>query len=270
VDPRSTGADDDRAVHDVEVGRALRALRRRRGWRQRDLADRAGVSQSLVSLAERGHLDRLSLAALRTLFVPLDARVATLVQWRGGALDRLLDEDHALAVAAAARLLEQRGWDVRIEVTYSVYGERGSIDLLARHLVSGALLVVEVKTELTSVEATIRKLDEKTRLAPGIAADRMGWRASTVARLLLVVGTAAQRRRVARHDGALVRAFPMRRTPLRRWLREPTQPMSGLLFLSVTNGGGRIPGTGGRERVRCPRPRSGDRRPEPRTRSDGE
>jgi hypothetical protein len=56
-----------------------------------------------------------------------------------------------------------------------VFGERGSIDLLAWHESSRTLLVIELKTELTSVEETLRRHDSKVRLAPGIARERFGW-----------------------------------------------------------------------------------------------
>lgn len=87
------------------------------------------------------------------------------VRWRAGALDRLLDEDHSAVVGALAELLGKLGWEVQLEVTYSVYGERGSYDILAWHRPTRTLLVIEVKTDVVSVEATLRKLDEKTRLA---------------------------------------------------------------------------------------------------------
>jgi len=85
--------------------------------------------------------------------------------WRGGAVDRLMDERHATLIGAAATTLRDAGWEVAIEITYSVYGERGSIDLLAGHGRTRTLLVAEVKFELASVEQTGRKLDEKVRIA---------------------------------------------------------------------------------------------------------
>ena len=70
----------------------------------------------------------------------------------------------------SAALLEAEGWLTAAEVTYSGYGERGSIDLLAFHPATRTLLVVEVKTEIASVEETLRRHDAKVRLAP----DRTG------------------------------------------------------------------------------------------------
>ena len=55
-------------MDDRTVGLVLRALRRRRGWRQIDLAVRAGCSQAVVSQVERGQLARSTLATLRRVF----------------------------------------------------------------------------------------------------------------------------------------------------------------------------------------------------------
>jgi len=152
-------------VHDLQLGASIRALRRRRGWRQSDLAAAAGVSQTLVSSIERGHLDGVTIATLRRVMAGLDARLELGVRWRGGSLDRLVDERHASLVGRVVEILRSAGWLVRVEASYSHFGERGSVDVLAFYEPSGTMLVVEVKSELTSIEATLRKLDEKVRLA---------------------------------------------------------------------------------------------------------
>src|SRR4051812_34494708 len=113
-------------MDDQRLGRIIRALRRRKGWRQVDLALAAGCSQNLISLIERGHLAAVSVRMLRRVTGALDATLGFDMRWRGAALDRLLDEDHANLVAAVAAILRALGWLVEIEVTYSSYGERGS------------------------------------------------------------------------------------------------------------------------------------------------
>jgi len=100
-------------------------------------------------------------------------------------------------------------------------------------------LVVEIKSELVSVEATVRKLDEKVRLTiESIAETRFGERPRAVARLLILPDTTTERRRVGRADDVLTTALPLRGTPLRRWLRSPGGPVRGILFLADTNPGG--------------------------------
>lgn len=90
-------------MDDQRVGRIARVLRQRKEWRQSDLAREAGCSQNLVSLIERGHLDRLSIRVVRRVLAALDASVLVDVRWRGAAMDRLLDDAHASLVAAVAR-----------------------------------------------------------------------------------------------------------------------------------------------------------------------
>jgi transcriptional regulator with XRE-family HTH domain len=239
-------------VDDRTVGLIVRALRRRRGWRQRDLAGEAGCSQALVSVIERGHLDATQVRALRQVFKTLDAGLWIELRWRGGEAARLLDEGHARLVGAAADRLQQLGWSVRTEVTYSEYGERGSIDLLAWHEATGALLIVEVKTELDSAEATLRKLDEKTRLAPTIARERYGWHARSASRVLVLAETSVNRRRLASHARLFDTALPAHPTHVRRWLREPVGRLDGRWFLPLSRRGSDKRSRGGRHRVRCP------------------
>ena len=85
-------------MDDRRVGLVIRALRRRRGMRQTDLALAARVSQSVISRVERGHLATLSTNTVRSILSALDARGEWDIRWRGGELDRLIDEAHAALV----------------------------------------------------------------------------------------------------------------------------------------------------------------------------
>ncbi|MGH2464131.1 MAG: helix-turn-helix domain-containing protein, partial [Candidatus Limnocylindrales bacterium] len=109
-------------MDDRRVGLVIRALRRRRGWRQSDLAAAAGFSQATISGLERGHVDNLSLRTLRRILLALEARADVDLRWRGGALDRVVDEGHARVVGRVVRWLASHGWRTSVEVTYSVYG----------------------------------------------------------------------------------------------------------------------------------------------------
>ena len=225
-------------MDDVRIGRLLRALRRRKGWRQVELAGASGLSQQAISLIERGHLASLSIRVLRGAFAAVDARLEGMISWRGGQIDRLLDERHASLVGHVADELVREGWDVHVEITFSEFGERGSIDILALRPASELALVIEIKTELTAIDDTIRRLDVKSRLAAKLVADRFGWRPTAVSRMLVVLDRSTNRRRVAAHEGSLARAFPDRGFTLRRWMEAPTGPVSGLRFMSPTNRSG--------------------------------
>jgi transcriptional regulator with XRE-family HTH domain len=219
--------------------------------RQSDVAASAGLSQQAISLIERGHLTTLSIRSLRRAFAAVDARFEGVVSWRGGQIDRLLDERHAVLVGQMAGELVRWGWEVHVETTFSEYGERGSIDVLALWRSSGIALVIEVKTELTAIDDTIRRLDIKGRLGAKLVLDRFGWRPVVVARMLVVLDRSTNRRRVAAHEGSLLRAFPDRGSRLRRWMQTPTGPISGLRFVSPTNrSSGRRVGAGPAARPR--------------------
>jgi transcriptional regulator with XRE-family HTH domain len=246
-------------MQDQRVGRVVRALRRRRGWRQLDLAQASGCSQTLISLLERGHIENISLPVMRRTLAALEAWLVIDVRWRGAALDRLLDEDHASLVAWLATVLGAAGWLTEIEVTYAHYREHGSYDVLGFHPPTGIVLVIEVKTDLPSAEATLRKLDEKTRLAPTIARERFGWHVRGVSRLLVMPENSTLRRRIHRHAALFGRALPVRGHELRRWLAAPAGRIAGLWFLSSSSQTAVIKGRGGRHRVRRPQPPSGSR-----------
>lgn len=238
-------------MDDVRIGRILRALRRRLGWTQARLASRVGLSQQAISLIERGHGSRLSAATLRRVFGGVDARWEPFVSWRGGELDRLLDEDHARLVGETVRRLTSLGWELAVEVTYSEYGDRGSIDVLGARREASAVCSAEIKSDLTVIEGTVRKTDEKDRVVRRfVCRQRFGFQPRSVGRLLVLPSNEPSRRRVRRSSAVLDVAFPARGSHVRRWLRTPDGDMAGILFLSNTNPGGGTRVQGGHHRVR--------------------
>lgn len=248
-----SGRRDDLDVDARRVGLALRALRRRRAWRQVDLAEASALSQSAISLIERGHWASLSIRALRRAFAAVDASIDPVVTWRGGSLDRLLDERHAALVEQVVGILRTVGWTVAVEVSYQRYGERGSIDIFAVDEHRGIALVIEIKTEIASAEETLRRLDAKARLAPVICFERFGWRPATVARCLVLPESETHRRRIRSLGETFGVAFPVRGRAFRTWLDRPAGAVSALWFLSHTNPGGATLVRGGPDRVRRPR-----------------
>lgn len=216
----------------VRFGRGIRTLRLRRGWRQVDLAAAAGVSQSIVSRIERGLGGRLTVETLGRVAQALGSRVDVRLSWQGEALDRLLDRDHARLVEVATRQLRARGWEIRTEVTFWIRGERGSVDILAWHEASLTLLVVEIKSVVPDVQATLSTLDRKARLGAEIAST-VGWRPRKIARLLAINASRTSRRRVEAHASTFEAALPDRLVKVRRFLASPTDdPLRGLIFLT--------------------------------------
>jgi len=237
-------------VDDHRIGRSLRALRKRRQLRQADVAVAAGVSQSLISDIESGRLGGVTMATLRRVFAAVDAGFEAQVLWRGAGLDRLVDADHARLAGIAADRLRRYRWDpVLVETTYSIYGERGSIDVFGGRREGRAAVVEEIKTSLASIEATLRKLDEKVRLVRDrLARERLGWQPRSVGRMLVLPDDTSARRAVARHASSLDLALPARGADVRRWLREPEGDLGGILFLDT---GSRLVVDAARQRVRA-------------------
>jgi transcriptional regulator with XRE-family HTH domain len=236
----------------LRFGRQFRALRIRLEKRQQDVADHARLSRSLIASIDRGQLSGVTAGAIARAAAALGADVDIRLRWRGEALDRLLDEDHAAIVESVVRRLTSAGWLTAVEVSFSIRGERGSIDVLGFHPVTGALLVVEVKSLVPDSQATIYGTDRKTRLAREIARER-GWRVRSVSRLLVIGDSATSRRRLARLSATYDAAFPVRGASVRTWIREPRSAISGILFVAFGSHGGVRRARRGRERVRRPR-----------------
>lgn len=224
-------------MDDQRVGRIIRALRHRLAWRQEDLAGHADVTQDDVSRLERGAIAAMSMRKLRRVAAALGADVVLTIRWRGGELDRLMDEGHATIVAWVMAMLADLGWEVQPEVTYAIGREFGSIDVLAWHAATRTLLVVEVKTELTSLEEMLRRHDAKQQTAAQIAAERFGWQTPrTVCRLLALPDLSTPRRHVARHAAVLDPAYRLRGLAARAWLAAPSGQSSAIVFAPLTHG----------------------------------
>lgn len=216
-----------------------------------DLAKRADTSQSVISDLELGRAASLTVGRVLRVVAILGASVELQVRGLGAELDRLLDERHARLVGLTATALRDARWDVRAEISYSEWGERGSIDLLAWHAPTRSLLVVEVKSELASIGETLRKHDEKARLASTMAA-RLGWEAAVVGRMLVLPADRTARCEVARHASILDSAYPVRGRSVLTWCRRPFGPIVGILFVPDTAGERGTYATARRQRVRAP------------------
>jgi transcriptional regulator with XRE-family HTH domain len=226
----------------IRVGLSVRALRRRAGLTQAALGRRVGSSGSAVSRIERGQATDVTIRLLDRVAAVLGARLVVTVLWQGEALDRLLDSGHARLVDWTIRWLTSKGWEAVPEVTFQIRGERSAVDVLARHR-TGAVLTVEVKSVVPDAQAMFATLDRKARLAREIALQR-GWLdVTSTSRLLVLPADRTSRRRVMALDAMFRAALPQRSIDLRRWVRQPTGTISGVLFVSD------VPDTGPRQRV---------------------
>jgi transcriptional regulator with XRE-family HTH domain len=233
----------------VRLGHAIRALRIRKGWRQEDLATRGSVSRQLISKIETGQLDGIQIGTVRRLADVLGATFDLQFRWQGEGLDRLLDAAHAGLVEEIVVRLDRLGWETVVEASFSIAGERGSIDVFALHRPTATVLVVEVKSVVPDSQAMLHALDRKTRLARKLAEER-GWPCRTVGRLLVIGDSTTARRRIDALDRTYQAAFPDRGVSVSAWFRVPSGPMSGLQFLPFSTPGGARQRVTGRQRVR--------------------
>ena len=223
-------------MDDQRTGSALRSIRIRKRWRQEDLASKSGVSRSIVGRIEHGRLKSVPLGLIRRVAAALDARFDSVVRWQGGDLGRLINARHAAMHEAIATFFAGLDcWVVEPEVSFSIYGERGVIDVLAWHPVRRILLVIELKTELVDINELMGSADRRRRLAATIARDR-GWDPAAIATWVVLAEGRSNRRAVAAHQAVLRAKFPADGRSIRRWLREPDGRIDGLGFLPTVHG----------------------------------
>jgi transcriptional regulator with XRE-family HTH domain len=244
-------------VDALRFGRQFRALRIRLEQRQSDVSVDSGLSRSLIAAIDRGEIEGVTVGSLVRAARAPGADVDVRLRWRGEQLDRLADEAHAALVDWTVVRLRKLGWIIEVEVSFSIWGERGSVDVVAYHPAFGALLVVEVKSVVADTQATLHGLDRKARLARDIVKDRR-WEIRHVSRLLLVGASATSRRRVARLASTYEVSLPARGTTVRHWLARPSGPLAGLLFVADDSHGRTKRRTATRERVRRRQPAAAD------------
>jgi transcriptional regulator with XRE-family HTH domain len=233
----------------LRFGRQFRALRIRQNKRQADVASASSVSRSLVATIDRGQLGGVTLGSLTAVAAALGAEVDIRLRWRGEQLDRLLDEEHAAVVEAVVNRLKRRGWVVEVEASFSIWGERGSVDVLAYQPRFGSLLIVEAKSMVPDSQAMIHGLDRKARLGRRLAEDR-GWQVRHTSRLLAIASSATARRRIQQLHSTYGAALPARGATVRGFLVRPESPIRGLVFVSIDSQLGLRRRSPGRQRVR--------------------
>jgi transcriptional regulator with XRE-family HTH domain len=230
-------------VDDIRLGSVIRTLRYRQGWTQVQLAAAARLSPAAISRLEHGRVDATTLVVLRRVFRAMDARIDLIPRWHGGDLDRLVDARHAGMVETLVRRLSSLPeWIIQPEVTFSIFGERGAIDVMAWHPGRRAILIIEVKSAIGDVGGLVRQVDRYRRLAHDIARER-DWSPAFVGVWVVVADGRTARRRLAEHETTLRRAFPADGHAMESWIHRPERDVSSLSFLPFAH-----PMKGGRRR----------------------
>jgi hypothetical protein len=218
------------------VGRIHRRLRQSARLTQKSVSRKARVGRRKIGLLEADALGRLRFDDVERCLAVLGAELEVRVIYRGAEADRLIDRVHSMIVGRAVAVLRGFGWEARTEVSFSEWGERGSYDILAWHEPSETLLVTEVKSELVTVEGTLRPLDVKLRLAASIARQRFGWQARAVGEVLVLPEDRTARRQVTAAAAVLRAALPNTSRDIRSWLRDPSGAITGIWFISGNDG----------------------------------
>jgi transcriptional regulator with XRE-family HTH domain len=201
----------------MRIGSTLRVIRVRKHLRQSDVARRAGTSRETVGRLERGGFGRVPHDTVRAVATALGIRVDVRLRWGGGDLDRVMNAVHAeLHEALARHLGAHAGWVWWPEVSFSIYGERGVIDILAWHAQTRSLLIIELKTELVDPQDLVATMGRRVRLGDRIAR-QFGWVPACVSAWVVVSDGSTNRRRHDRHSGLLRTAFPADGRSMRRW-----------------------------------------------------
>ena len=174
----------------------------------------------------------LPLSTIRRLGDALGVWVELAPHWRGVDTERLLNRAHtALHASVGSAVRVHTDWITAPEVSYSIYGERGVIDILAWHATTRSLLVIELKTMLVDPGDLLAVMDRRARLAPRIARER-GWHPASVSIWVVMTDTRTNRRHVARSSGLLRTALPSDGRAIRAWLRAPNGSIRALSFWS--------------------------------------
>jgi transcriptional regulator with XRE-family HTH domain len=246
-------------VNEQQVGRFLRMLRMRRGWRLTDVAARAKLSPATIARTEHGWI--VSLRVVQPHAAALDVRVDFRVVGRGADVARLTDEEHAAIVELLARAFRMAGWEVEVEASYSEYGERGRIDLVAYDPTTRTVVIVEVKTELADLQELFGGLDVNRRLVSAVCRPH-GWEVARTVTVLALASVEVNRRLVRQHSTLF---SPFARStfhggPLPAVVGGPAERV--LLWIPAS-AAGRGRWLAGRRRVRAPERRNSPRRRNP-------
>jgi transcriptional regulator with XRE-family HTH domain len=183
-------------MDDLKLGRLLRMRRMRRGWRLEDVAQRCGLSTTTIARDESGAFG--SVQIVRRHAAALDLRIEWIAIGRGADVARTFDDEHAAIVEVLAAWLRALGFEVVTEASFSVYGERGRVDLVAFDAATGTIYLIEVKSELSDLGNLLGVVDVRERLASHLGRDR-GWVVAKPISIIAVADTQHNRDIVAAH-----------------------------------------------------------------------
>jgi len=203
------------------IGAAIKAMRLDVSWTEREFAARLRTNQAAVHRLEAGrqrHIDsQLATAALRLLGIRVSVDSNT--PGRAGRREQR-DAIHARCVGYVTRQLTQRGWEVRSEVEIGEDRYRGWIDVLGYRSSDGAILVIEVKTQIDDFGRVLRSLGCYARSSRD-AARSLGWRPRIVVPALIALASVETDSRLAANVDLIRNELPGDADSLAAWVDDP-------------------------------------------------
>lgn len=106
--------------------------------------------------------------------------------------------------------------------------------MLAWHAATRSLVAIEVKSELTAIEATLRAFDIKRRLAAVVAREQFGGDPTSVSCLLVLPEDSTVPRRITEHAVTFASAFPTPGAQVRCWPRRPVESIDAVWLSSAS------------------------------------
>jgi transcriptional regulator with XRE-family HTH domain len=190
----------------ARLGAELRASRQRRKSTQSELGSRVGLSQSAISLVERGLGATLSLDAWQRLFLAVDRRL--LVDASRDAAEATADASHLAMQELVLRTLGAAGMRATVELPTRPLDPRRSADIALLDDRRRRIVLVECWNAFSDIGAAIRSTDRKATDASMIAAARWGEAAGQVHVLWVVRATKRNRALVGRYPSIFATRFP--------------------------------------------------------------
>ncbi len=220
MDSRTVRLGEDATVGSVAT--IIKNARELTGWSQRELAGRAGTSQSAICRLESGSASAVEMLVLGKVLDALGLDAQLVVEGRH-LFDRVRQKDgvHAKVTGFVGRRLTRWDWLTAGEALIGIDRPRGWIDLLAFRWADRALLVEETKTEIPDMGQLQRSLAFYEREAMAVARG-FGWEPRSVNVLLVTLDSAAIARRLADNRDLVRLAFPAPVSDVLRWLEHPT------------------------------------------------
>ena len=202
------------------IGRSLLDARTGSGLLQREVAERAGISQSFYSRIELGRGSRASLETLAACALACDAQLAAFLEALPGAslprdIEHVRRQQAVIALAAKGALAGDARAADRPEAQRS-----RSVDVLLERAVAREIAVVEIVDLITDAGATFRGHADKVNALRREVGP--GW---TVAGLLVVRGTVRNRNLVRELRTVIDARYPASSVAWLAALRSPDRPM---------------------------------------------